>query len=406
MSVNVVITGVVDISQVGEYTLTYIASDDIGNTSQVTRTVIVQDTIAPLITISGDSTFIVERFTTFNDPGYITTGSDVSVNVVVTGVVDTSQVGQYTLTYIASDDIGNTSQVTRTVIVQDTIAPLITISGDNPFIVERFTAFNDPGYDISGSDLSVNVVVTGVVDTSQVGQYTLTYIASDDEYNNSLTTRQVFVVEKSILNSINIDISDQYTNNIVKSLVDSSNTKLIINDKLNINSDFAINFNSIPYTYRVTHLDNKVNNMIIFINNIKDEIITLSPINIDTDYSYVNIYINNSISKFDSLVNLYIETQKNYNLLLIDSNFNQEISNYNPTINILGDNPLQVIIYNQYIEPGVTATDYDMTDISNLITTYSNIDISSIGNYNIYYRVENILGYQDIKSRSIIVTDI
>ena len=193
VSVNVVVTGVVDISQVGEYTLTYIASDDVGNTSQVTRTVIVQDTIAPLITISGDSTFIVERFTTFNDPGYITTGSDVSVNVVVTGVVDISQVGEYTLTYIASDDVGNTSQVTRTVIVQDTIAPLITISGDSTFIVERFTTFNDPGYITTGSDVSVNVVITGVVDISQVGEYTLTYIASDDVGNTSQVTRTVIV---------------------------------------------------------------------------------------------------------------------------------------------------------------------------------------------------------------------
>ena len=152
-----------------------------------------QDTIAPLITISGDNTFIVERFTTFNDPGYITTGSDVSVNVVVTGVVDTSQVGEYILTYIASDDIGNTSQVTRTVIVQDTIAPLITISGDSTFIVERFTTFNDPGYITTGSDVSVNVVVTGVVDTSQVGEYILTYIASDDIGNTSQVTRTVIV---------------------------------------------------------------------------------------------------------------------------------------------------------------------------------------------------------------------
>ena len=55
---------------------------------------------------------------------------DISADVVIGGdSVDT--VGQYTVTYNVSDDAGNAaSEVTRTVNVTDTTAPVITLVGD------------------------------------------------------------------------------------------------------------------------------------------------------------------------------------------------------------------------------------------------------------------------------------
>ena len=58
---------------------------------------------------------IVEN-TTFTDPGATASDNhDVSVNVTVSGSVDATTVGSYTLTYSATDSSNNTATIQRTV---------------------------------------------------------------------------------------------------------------------------------------------------------------------------------------------------------------------------------------------------------------------------------------------------
>ena len=77
--------------------------------------------------------------------------------------------------------------------VQDTIAPVITLYGANPFYVELGSTFADPG--ATAADLCMGVVpvtVSGSVNTNVVGTNTLTYTATDDG-NTSMATRTVIV---------------------------------------------------------------------------------------------------------------------------------------------------------------------------------------------------------------------
>tara|TARA_Y100000389_G_scaffold170313_1_gene177213 strand:- start:2468 stop:3112 length:645 start_codon:yes stop_codon:yes gene_type:complete len=212
----------------------------------------------------------------------------------------------------------------------------------------------------------------------------------------------------NILNNININNNENSTNNVVKIMSDSSNTQLIVSEGLDINSDIEIAFDTIPYKYKVTHIDNTVNNTILFIHNINNEIITLSPPDITQDYSYANIYIDDTVNRFNNLVNLYIDTQKNYNLLLIDSNYTLEAQSYNPTINIIGDNPYNLQRYNNfndYNDHDIITLDYDNTDITGYEISYNNINKNELGTYEVIYIVENSLGYQDIKSRIVNVVN-
>ena len=194
-SVAVVTTGSVG-TEVGTYTLTYTATDVTGNSATASRTVIVAgsvDRTAPIITLTGPTTVNHEQGTTYSDQGATATDAvDGPVTVVVTGSVGTDA-GTYTLTYTAIDNAGNTATATRTVIVADTTAPVITLVGPATVNLAQGTPFTDPGVSAMDTvDGSVAVVTTGSVGT-EVGTYTLTYTATDVAGNSATASRTVIV---------------------------------------------------------------------------------------------------------------------------------------------------------------------------------------------------------------------
>jgi len=145
-----------------------------------------KDETAPIITLIGDPAVTLEFGDTFADPGAtVTDDEDDDVSVVVSGTVDTSALGDYTLSYDATDEAGNTAAtVTRTVSVVDTIAPIIVLNGDATEIVLEGEDFVDPGATVTdAADPGVSVEVAGTVDTTTAGTYVLTYSATDASGN-------------------------------------------------------------------------------------------------------------------------------------------------------------------------------------------------------------------------------
>ena len=83
-----------------------------------------------------------------------------------------------TVTYNVSDDAGNAAtEVTRTVNVTDTTAPVITLNGDAQITVEVGSTYTDLGATASDNydDISADIVTVNNVDTSVIGSYTVTY---------------------------------------------------------------------------------------------------------------------------------------------------------------------------------------------------------------------------------------
>jgi len=65
---------------------------------------------------------------------------------------------------------------------KDTTAPVITILGDNPYIVGAGTTYVDPGataYDETDGDITSNIVVISNVNTADTGYYHVKYNISD-----------------------------------------------------------------------------------------------------------------------------------------------------------------------------------------------------------------------------------
>ena len=129
-------------------------SDTAGNAATpVTRTVVVADTVAPVITLLGDAELTLEVGDTFTDAGATATDTvdgDLSDDIVVTGSVDTTSVGSYTLTYNVSDTAGNAATpVTRIVVVNEIPITIIVPDDITVNAVGYLTAVDLDPQDIS-----------------------------------------------------------------------------------------------------------------------------------------------------------------------------------------------------------------------------------------------------------------
>ncbi len=130
----------------------------------------------------------VEFGATYTEPGAtVTDNVDADLTVRITGTVDTSTVGEYTLHYNASDNAGNNAtEVTRTVTVVDTTAPVISLNGESSMTVEFGATYTELGATVTDNvDADLTVRITGTVDTSALGEYTLYYNASDNASDNA-----------------------------------------------------------------------------------------------------------------------------------------------------------------------------------------------------------------------------
>jgi len=121
------ITGSVDAGASGDYTLTYTATDAAGNSAQVIRLVHVVDTTPPVVTLNGAAESTLEVVVdSYEEAGAIAMDAcDGAVAVSVTGSVDANAVGDYTVTYTATDAAGNSASAERTLHVVDTTPPTI-----------------------------------------------------------------------------------------------------------------------------------------------------------------------------------------------------------------------------------------------------------------------------------------
>jgi hypothetical protein len=150
------------------------------------------DVVPPVITVNGSNPATVELGSSYSDAG--ATAMDANhgtTSVSTSGTVDTGTVGSYTITYTATDKDGNSATASRTVNVVDTTAPVVTLIGDNPMTVQLGATYNDAGATATDLSGAVEVVTSGTVDTDKVGEYTLTYTATDASGNAGTATRTV-----------------------------------------------------------------------------------------------------------------------------------------------------------------------------------------------------------------------
>lgn len=175
-----------------ETSVTYTVTDHSGNTASVTREIIYDDRVAPVIKLEGDMAITLEKGTSFEEPGYSAT-DDCDGDITDRVTVSEEPEG---IIYTVLDSYGNADVVTRTVTYVDTLPPVLTLSGEGEVWMKAGQTYEEPGYtamDQGDGDISQQVAVSGAVDCYHAGDYTLTYTSADAAGNTAAVDRIVHV---------------------------------------------------------------------------------------------------------------------------------------------------------------------------------------------------------------------
>lgn len=166
------------------------------------------DKTAPVVTVNGANPLSHEAKTVYSDLG-ASAVDDVDGAVAATiasNPLNPDVKGSYTITYQASDAVGNTATATRTVNVIDSTVPVITVSPATQSIVEDGVIADLDAFMLSGVSASDNYdgdissslsySASPAFDNTTPGAYTITYTASDSASNAaSPVTRLINVTD-------------------------------------------------------------------------------------------------------------------------------------------------------------------------------------------------------------------
>ncbi|MFL5346946.1 MAG: choice-of-anchor A family protein [Hyalangium sp.] len=199
---------------VGKTAVTLTCTDRANNSSTCTGEVTVLDTLPPTLSLNGPDAEQVECAAggTYHDPGATATDlCEGSLPVKTTGSVNLGMPGSYTLTYGATDSSGNqAAPLSHTVMVEDTQPPQLQVR-PGPSDISCNSTYVDPGAtasDACAGDLTSKIVTTSNVDTTQSGQYTVTYRVTDGVGHQSTASRQLTVGPCGSGNCLELHLSD------------------------------------------------------------------------------------------------------------------------------------------------------------------------------------------------------
>ena len=167
----------------------------------------VVDTLAPDIILEGGEEYKLSYLKEYTEPGVKAIDlneGDLSSNIISTreDISDT----EFNIKYTVEDSFSNKAEKTRHVTIIDDIPPVITLNGEENTIINVGQAYNEKGArakDEKDGDVSNNIKISGNVDTSKEGEYSLTYAVTDSKGNEARKIRVVTVIKKATVGNKN-----------------------------------------------------------------------------------------------------------------------------------------------------------------------------------------------------------
>ncbi len=162
---------------------------------------------APVVTLVGSGTQTIAHGSVFSDSGATWSDAVDGTGTIATansGSVNTAITGSYILTYSKVDAAGNTGSTTRTVVVADQTAPVVTLVGSGTITLANGAVYTESGAtwsDAVDGTGAIAAASSGSVNTTTAGTYILTYTKVDAAGNTGSTTRVVTVVAPVVVQS-------------------------------------------------------------------------------------------------------------------------------------------------------------------------------------------------------------
>ena len=409
------------------------------------------DNTPPTITLLGDPTVNIEVGAIYTDAGADADdnvdGPVITDNIVAVSTVNTSVIGNYTVTYNVSDAAGNAAtQVTREVnVTADQTSPVITLSGANPQSIELGTDYSELGAtatDNTDGDITNNIVIDASnVDVDTVGDYTVTYNVSDaagnpaDEVTRTVTitpdaTIPVITLEGANPQSIELGTDYSELGATAEDNIDGDITNNIVIDASNVDVDTVGDY---TVTYNVSDAAGNPADEVTRIVNIVDTSAPVSPViillgsasvyvELGTDYTDAGATASDGLGGnitssivVTGIVDVNVLGNYTISYNVSDAAGNQatqvtrnvSVVNYSvPVITLLGDAIISLQKGAPYFDLGATALDSTDGDITNHINIVNPVNINDWGTYTITYNVSNSAGIPAIEvTRTVVIPE-
>lgn len=169
----------------------------------------------PRIVMLGDNPVKLVVNSLYEDLGAIAEDDrdgNITDKIVIFSDVNISKVGNYTVIYSVTDSARNKTNITRHVnitLTLDTLAPVVTLKGENPVIIIEGTTYLEAGAiaeDDRDGNITDKIIVRGDINTTKLGNYNIIYSVLDDDGNKASITRDVYIVQ-TYKNFENININ-------------------------------------------------------------------------------------------------------------------------------------------------------------------------------------------------------
>ncbi len=192
---KVSVKGKVNSDKLGSYEITYTVKDGSFQRT-VTRKVLVKDLKKPKLEIDDSDIYVCpgKEYEPVEVPASDNYDGDLTKKVEVVFGKDKKMV-----TYQVQDSSHNKKSVSKNIYYEDKEAPVLTLNGNEEMYAFYGETFHDPGataMDNCDGDITGNIQVSGSVDSSTLGTYTLTYESKDSSGNTASVSRIVTVRER------------------------------------------------------------------------------------------------------------------------------------------------------------------------------------------------------------------
>jgi hypothetical protein len=421
----------------GTYIITYDVSDANGAAEQKTRTVTVIDTEDPIITVTGENPDTVSQGAVYSDPGATArdNGNNIEPVIAYPTNLDTSEAGPATITYTIEDAEGNFATATRTVNILDTEAPVISLRGANPLIINQGTTYTEPNATVTDNvdGNSINPVISGNVDTSIPDTYTMYYDAVDTAGNIATQVTRTVIVKDTedpiiTVTGENPDTVSQgavYSDPGATARDNGNNIGPVIASPTNLDTS---NAGPATITYTIEDAEGNFATATRTVNILDTEAPVISlrganPLEINQGVTFIDpgftasdnvdgdvindVIVSGNVNTAipDIYTRTYTVTDSSSNPFTITR---QVIVNdtERPVIRIDGDNPFNISQNQAFNDPGVTVTDNIDDESQILPSSTGTVDITTPGQYNITYQATDTSGNEAIsKTRVVVVSD-